>query len=105
MSVLLAITNANGGVVLIDEVENGLHHSVLVDVWKAIAVAARHNNVQVFATTHSYECIAAAHDAFADNEPYDLRLFRLDRRDETISLAKYDREIVETALDMNMEVR
>src|SRR5262249_49292062 len=41
LSILLAIANAPGGVVLIDEVENGLHYSVLKDVWKAIGQAAR----------------------------------------------------------------
>src|ERR1700758_305841 len=57
LSIVLAIANAPGGVVLIDEVENGLHYSVMRDVWKAIAVAARQMDVQVFATTHSWECI------------------------------------------------
>jgi hypothetical protein len=105
LSILLVLANIPGGVLLIDEVENGLHHSVLVNVWKAIAEAARHADVQVFATTHSYECIMAAHEAFKEAQPYDLRLFRLDRTDRGIRAASYDEEILTTAYELNHEVR
>ena len=45
LSILLAMANAPGGTVLIDEIENGLHHSVLAPVWHALAQAARHAKV------------------------------------------------------------
>src|SRR5207237_5063953 len=79
LSLVLEITNASDGIVLIDEIENGLHHSVLTKVWKAIAVAARRSDTQIFATTHSWECIKSAHEAFLESEFYDLRLHRIDR--------------------------
>jgi hypothetical protein len=69
LSIVLAIANAPGGVVLIDEIENGLHYSVMKDVWKAIAVAARQMDVQIFATTNSWEGIQAAHHAFQESGP------------------------------------
>jgi hypothetical protein len=105
LSIVLAIANAPSGVVLIDEVENGLHHSVMKDVWKAIAEAARRANVQVFATTHSYECIVAAHEAFTASDAYDLRLFRLDRIGQEIKVAAYDRDVLEYSTEMSHEVR
>jgi hypothetical protein len=105
LSILLAITTAAGGKVLIDEVENGLHYSVLTKVWQAIAHAARQANAQVFATTHSYECIVAAHEAFTAHGPYDLRLFRLDRIGEEIKVAAYDKDVLGYATEMNHEVR
>ena len=55
--IVLALALAPGGVVLIDEIENGLHHSVLAEVWGAIAKTAEQFNVQIFATTHSFECV------------------------------------------------
>ena len=51
-SILLHIASAAGGIVLIDEIENGLHHSIMHKVWRAIAAAARQFNTQVIATTH-----------------------------------------------------
>ena len=61
-AILLAFVAAKeGGVLLIDEIENGLHHSVLERVFGVVATAARAYDVQVFATTHNWECIFAAH--------------------------------------------
>ncbi len=67
----------------IDEIENGIHYSVQKDVWKAIGQVARDLNIQVFATTHSYEMIESAHEAFKDNDPYDFRFHRLNRRSDS----------------------
>jgi predicted ATPase len=104
LSFVLAIANAPGGVVLIDEVENGLHYSVQADVWKAIARAARDANVQVFATTHSYECIQSAQQAFV-SEPDTLGLVRLDRTKQGINAVAYTQKNLDTSVEMNLEVR
>jgi hypothetical protein len=105
LSIVLAIANAPGGVVLIDEIENGLHYSVQVDVWKAIARAARDANVQVFATTHSWECIEAAHHAFKEAGPYEFRYYRLDRRDAEITVKSLDERMLDTVEKSDLEVR
>jgi AAA domain, putative AbiEii toxin, Type IV TA system/AAA ATPase domain len=106
LSILLAIDKAaGGGTVLVDEIENGLHYSVVKDVWRAIAQAARQADVQVFATTHSYECVQAAHRAITENGPYDLRLLRLERLDGEVRAAAYNQTTLETSFDMNLEVR
>ena len=105
LSILLAIANARGGVVLIDEIENGWHWSVQQQVWQAIGHAVRQNDVQVFATTHSYECINNAHAAFSSCEPYDLALYRLDHLDGEIKEVRYDRDTMQYALEMFHEVR
>lgn len=104
-SVISEIVYAAGGVVLIDEVETGLHYSTMVQVWKAIAEAAQNSNTQIFATTHSFECISAAHKAFAERDKYDLRLHRLDRVNEEIKAFTYDKEMLEAALLTDLEVR
>ncbi len=104
-SLVLSIANAEGGVVLIDEIENGLHYSVLVDIWRALAKAARHFDVQLFATTHSFEMIRAAYRAFRDDDPYDFKLYRLDRINGTIKALAYDRDTLEVAIDTGLEVR
>ncbi len=104
-SLVLAIGKSPDGVVMVDEIENGLHHAILPKVWRAIGRVARHFNTQVFATTHSYECMAAAHKAFSDEEPYDFRLHRLERRDDAIAVVTYDRDTLTEAIDANIEVR
>jgi hypothetical protein len=104
-SLVLAIGNAPNGVVLVDEIENGLHHSILPKVWRAIGEVARQFNTQVFATTHSLECIVAAHRAFSESERYDFRLHRLERINKTIHAVTYDQETLEAAIETGLEVR
>lgn len=104
-SLLLAIGNTANGVVMVDEIENGLHHSILPKVWAAIAEAAREFNAQVFATTHSLECIEAAHKAFRDSGTYDFLLHRLERIDDSVKAITYDQETLEAALETGLEVR
>jgi hypothetical protein len=104
-SLVLAVSNAVNGVVLLDEIENGLHHSILTDVWRAIGEVARRFRAQVFATTHSLECIVGAHRAHAKNDTYDFRLHRLERTKEAIRAVTYDREALAAAVETGLEVR
>lgn len=92
-------------VLLIDEVENGLHHSVLTEIWRGLLHAAEQENVQIFATTHSYECIRAAHEAFAETLNYDFALHRLEEVKDKIVVTTYDKETLETSLLSNFETR
>lgn len=100
-----SIGNAPDGVVLIDEIENGLHYSVMPKVWKAVAIAARQSKTQIFATTHSWECIRAAHEAFASDESYDFRLHRLGWLNGEIKAVTYDQETLAAAIKAELEVR
>ena len=105
LSIILAIAQAQGGIILIDEIENGLHYSVMTDVWKAIADAARRADAQIFATTHSQECIRAAHRAFNTRETYDFRYHRLELVKDEIQAVTYDRETLATSDEMDLEMR
>jgi hypothetical protein len=104
-SLVLAIGSARGGILLVDEIENGLHHSVMQSLWEAIGQAADLFNTQVIATTHSLECISAAYEAFTMRGSYDLTLHRLDRIKGKIRDIAYDRESLEGALSIPTEVR
>ena len=69
--VALALANSRGGFLLIDEAENGIHYSLQRRFWNMILRTAHGNNVQVFATTHSSDCIrgfAQAATEFEDAE-------------------------------------
>ncbi len=61
--------------------------------------------MQIFATTHSWECITAAHEAFSSSEEYDFRLHRLDRVGEDIQAVTLDQEMLDTAIKAGLEVR
>lgn len=105
LSIALAIASAQDGIVLVDEIENGLYHGVMVDVWKGIVAFARQYNVQLFATTHSAECIRAAHSAFAGDTEHDFRLHRLECAKGGIRAVTYTEETLSAALEAGLEIR
>jgi AAA15 family ATPase/GTPase len=96
---------AEAKVLLIDEIENGLHHSVLKTVWTGLFTAAAEMDVQIFATTHSWECVLAADEAAAKQTAYDLNLIRLDRVDDNVKATVIDRPAFETAKQLGWEMR
>jgi AAA15 family ATPase/GTPase len=59
LTIILALVNAKDSYLLIDEFENGLHYSVQEKLWEVIFKTAKELNVQVFATTHSEDCVSA----------------------------------------------
>lgn len=100
--IVLLLTSVPDGVILIDEVENGIHHSVLPDVWRAIDEAAKQFHTQIFATTHSFECIEAAHDALG---PDGFLLHRLETSDAENRCVTFKPNGISAALRHNLEVR
>ncbi len=99
------IVAADSKILLIDEIENGLHHGVLSTIWKGLFNAVEEVDVQIFATTHSWECVLAA-DAAAREEPnYDLNLIRLDRVKDNIKSTIIDKEDLNTAKKLHWEMR
>lgn len=105
LSMVLAFHQARGGTILIDEVENGLHHGTLEKVWTNLDWLSREFNVQVFATTHSYECIVAANAAFSELGSDDLHLHRLYRRNGQVKTVTYNKEALSTNIDYFWELR
>jgi AAA15 family ATPase/GTPase len=56
LEITLAMVNIPGGTLLIDEIDTGLHFSVMIDLWKLICKTAEKLDIQVFATTHNSDC-------------------------------------------------
>ena len=107
LSMSLAFYEARKGMILIDEVENGLHHSALKGVWKNLYTLSQKFDVQVFATTHSRECLVEARDAFVDDEKTKNAILyhRLERRDDQVAVTTYPFDDLDFTLDYGSEVR
>ena len=101
---VLAMVNARNGTVLLDEFENGLHWSVQGRVWSILFDLAERLNVQVFATTHSRDCVEGYRDAWSDAEPLGA-FFRLSRHGRNIEITPYDLETLDDSIETNVEVR
>ena len=101
----VALGNRKGGMLLIDEIENGIHHSVLEKVFSALLKLAQEFDVQIVATTHSRECIMAAHRALSGEGEDEFTYHRIDRRGDDLVAVNYDAEMRDTAEFHRMEIR
>ena len=77
LQLVLNIFPAKGGFLLIDEFENGLHYSVQEKVWQLVIELAEKLDIQVFATTHSWDCIESFSKVAFDNRATEGVLFRV----------------------------
>ena len=101
----LAIANASGGLLLIDEAENGLHHRLQADFWRLIIGAARESNVQVIATTHSWDCVRGFQQAAASEPDESGVLYRLERGGTGLRVIVYDDDRLARATKHHVEIR
>ncbi len=106
MRIFSVVLLAKSNIILIDEIENGLGYGAQVDLWKGLLSIIHEEDIQIFATTHSYECIRAAYEVFAQSDPFDFALHRLERTKEgDVRAVTYDKETLGESLEMNLEVR
>jgi hypothetical protein len=101
----LAMATASKGILLIDEFENGLHWRVQRELWAALGKAAEAFDVQIFATTHSRDCIGGFVSASKQTGVADAKMYRLEREGDEIYAVDLSLINVEDALELNSEVR
>jgi AAA15 family ATPase/GTPase len=104
----VALVSAKDKMLLIDEVETGLHHSILELFWEKIFHYANEWNIQVFATTHSHDAVKAFTYLLerVENEGKGA-FFRLqeNRKTKGIEVVEYKKEDLELSLESNLEPR
>ncbi len=104
-----AIASADGGILLIDEIETAIHRKYYDDIFRFIVKAAKTFNVQVFITTHSIEAIdgiLATEDYDKQNDFDDVIVATLKRNsDHTFSRVMSGREVFRNREDFGFEVR
>ncbi len=105
LGLALALASARGGVLLVDEIDTGLHYSVLDGMWRMVSERAEALSVQVFATTHSSDCyqslaVVAAPDSRCSG---DVTIQRVDPRRR--KAVRFGSDEVVAAAERGLEVR
>ena len=84
MAIICAIWASKDGFLFIDEVENGIHYTNLEKLWKIIFEVSEDANCQVFATTHSKECIEAFNRENEEDNGTFIELYK-NKKDEIVA--------------------
>ena len=81
LSIVASSANPMIDMILIDEIDNGLHYSVYKKLWQALFALATSTNKQVFVTTHSKETLGYLNEMLEEHAEYqqEMRLFTLAR--------------------------
>lgn len=104
LTLAVHLSQARGGCLLVDEIDTGLHFTTLEQVWRLLLGAAAKLDLQVFATTHSYDCLAALAAVVEDGaSTQDCAVFRIERGAE--EAVRFDPSELSIALEHRMELR
>jgi AAA15 family ATPase/GTPase len=106
ISIILAVLTSDTNIIFIDEIENGIHYMKLDEMWKLILEISKQQNVQVFATTHSKECIESYARVAKKLEDKEITFIELGRNDNNeIESIIYPYEWLIDEIEQNHEVR
>lgn len=105
LGIILALVNVQDGLLLVDEIENGLHYSIQTALWSIILQVASRLNVQVFATSHSWDCIEAFQRATHEHAQEEGMLIRLEKKESDIKVTLFDERRLAIATRDQIEVR
>lgn len=105
LGLALNIVHSRDGILLVDDIDTGLHHTAMENMWKFLDSATKTYNVQVFATTHSRDCYeslaAIAHSSVSENS--DVTIQRIERgREQAVA---YTEQMITAAAKHDIEVR
>ena len=105
LALSLGLVRASGGFLLIDEIDTALHWTVMDDMWRLVVETARKSSMQVFATTHSFDCIRGL-SALVESRPDlagEVSIHKIEKRlDKAVNL---DAEDLQVAIEQSIEVR
>lgn len=105
LAVALQLVRARGGYLLVDEIDAGLHHSVMASLWRLVVMTAQRLDVQVFATTHSHDCVYALATLCEEEKAIaeEIAVHRIERSNPRT--VRYSAEEIAIAAEHRLEVR
>lgn len=107
-TLIILLYKCRNGILLIDEIDNGLHFSAMKSLWKTVLTLAEKYNVQVFATTHNMDSLKGLKSLLAEcaDSSKDVSFYKVlhTSNDET-KILHYPYEDFSAVLENGNEVR
>ena len=106
VSLLTAVYDCKDGALLVDEISNGFHYSVMCNLWKVLINAAIRNNTQLFVTTHDTDSIKGLRDAAFGKFDDIVAAFKLLKTsDDKLKAYHYSLESLDYSINQEIELR
>lgn len=104
-SIIIGIIGAQGGLLLIDEIENGIYFEIIKDLWEYIFELATRYDCQIIATTHSWEFASYVREIKNEHKQEFSFINFSKLKDGRLASATYDYDGFEYAIENNSEIR
>lgn len=100
----VALSRAKGSMLLIDEIDTGLHYTVMTEMWRFVNDVAKEFDIQVFATTHSYDCVhsLAAICRDVENSESEITIYRIESG--KTEFIRFTEAQIKIAADRDLEI-
>lgn len=106
IGICAAVINPENKVVIVDEIDNGLHYTVLKQLWKSLIHLSIENNTQLFITTHNEESLRSLAMALEKNSDIDLSVFSIQKtKNAGLKAYKYTATALQGAVEKQIEIR
>ena len=110
LSIIVSINECKDGILIIDEIDNGLHFSTMKNLWRSIFTQTKRNNVQMFISTHNIDLIreltsVLSEEEYADHQSEVISHKLLHTEDGTLHALAYDYEKLSFAIEQEIEPR
>lgn len=104
LAMAISLIRARDGILLVDEIDTGLHYSVLEDMWRLIYGASKEFNIQIFATTHSFDCVQSLASISRPREAlHDVTVQRIEMGNS--KAIPFSEAEIKVASERNLELR
>lgn len=105
LALAVVLTDVSDGLLLVDEVDTGLHWTVMEDMWRLVVETARESSIQVFATTHSYDCVRGL-ASLLTSRPDLAEEVSIQKMERSLPQAvAFDADNIKVAAEQNIELR
>jgi len=106
ITIICSLYACRNGYLFIDEIENGIHYTQLDKLWEIILTISKQQNVQVFATTHSKECIESYARMAKKLEDREIAFIEFGRdNDNKITSIIYEYDEIINQVEQHQEIR
>lgn len=106
LSLILSVYDCANGVLIVDEIDNGLHFSIMPKLWESIISAVRKNNVQLFVSTHNIDMLKGLLASLDPGDNDIISAYKLIRKeDDEIAALRYDMASLSYSVLNEIEVR
>ena len=106
LNIVLALYLNNKSTIYLDEVDNGIHYSLFDSLWEIIFKLSKENSVQVFATTHSKECIESYNRVSTKVKDDDITYIKMTKdKNGVIKAVLRDNKLLKNSLEQHRELR